>query len=261
MALVEKHAPGSFCWLELATTEQNAAKQFYSSLFGWAVNDFPMGPGEVYTMFNLEGRNAAAAFSMNQQMRAQGVPPHWMLYMAVTSADDTVAKAGQAGGKVLAPPFDVFEFGRMAALQDPTGANFSVWQPKQHTGTGITAVPGTICWADLNTTDPARATAFYSGVFGWEISPGQDNTGYLHIKNGADFIGGIPPAEHLPPNAPPHWMIYFYVEDCDAAAAKAKDMGATLHMAPSTIEKVGRMAIVADPQGAVFALFQALPHN
>jgi len=261
MAHVESHVPGSFCWLELAATEQNAAKQFYSSLFGWAINDFPMGPGEVYTMFNLEGRNAAAAFNMNQQMRAQGVPPHWMLYMAVTSADDTAAKAGQAGGKVVAPPFDVFEFGRMAALQDPTGANFSVWQPKQHTGTGITAVPGTICWADLNTTDPARATAFYSGVFGWEIAPGQDNTGYLHIKNGAEFIGGIPPAEHLPPNSPPHWMIYFYVEDCDAAAAKAKDLGAALHMAPSTIEKVGRMAIVADPQGAVFALFQPLPHN
>jgi len=261
MAHVESHVPGSFCWLELAATEQNAAKQFYSSLFGWAINDFPMGPGEVYTMFNLEGRNAAAAFNMNQQMRAQGVPPHWMLYMAVTSADDTAAKAGEAGGKVVAPPFDVFEFGRMAALQDPTGANFSVWQPKQHTGTGITAVPGTICWADLNTTDPARATAFYSGVFGWEIAPGQDNTGYLHIKNGAEFIGGIPPAEHLPPNSPPHWMIYFYVEDCDAAAAKAKDLGAALHMAPSTIEKVGRMAIVADPQGAVFALFQALPHN
>lgn len=261
MAHVESHVPGSFCWLELAATEQNAAKQFYSSLFGWAINDFPMGPGEVYTMFNLEGRNAAAAFNMNQQMRAQGVPPHWMLYMAVTSADDTAAKAGEAGGKVVAPPFDVFEFGRMAALQDPTGANFSVWQPKQHTGTGITAVPGTICWADLNTTDPARATAFYSGVFGWEIAPGQDNTGYLHIKNGAEFIGGIPPAEHLPPNSPPHWMIYFYVEDCDAAAAKAKDLGAALHMAPSTIEKVGRMAIVADPQGAVFALFQPLPHN
>ena len=261
MAHVESHVPGSFCWLELAATEQNAAKQFYSSLFGWAINDFPMGPGEVYTMFNLEGRNAAAAFNMNQQMRAQGVPPHWMLYMAVTSADDTAAKAGQAGGKVVAPPFDVFEFGRMAALQDPTGANFSVWQPKQHTGTGITAVPGTICWADLNTTDPARATAFYSGVFGWEIAPGQDNTGYLHIKNGAEFIGGIPPAEHLPPNSPPHWMIYFYVEDCDAAAAKAKDLGAALHMAPSTIEKAGRMAIVADPQGAVFALFQPLPHN
>jgi uncharacterized protein len=261
MAHVETHAPGSFCWLELATTEQNAAKQFYGSLFGWAINDFPMGPGEVYTMFNLEGRNAAAAFNMNQQMRAQGVPSHWMLYMAVTSADDTAAKAGQAGGKVLAPPFDVFEFGRMAALQDPTGANFSVWQPKQHTGTGITGVPGTICWADLSTTDPARATTFYTSVFGWEISPGQDNTGYLHIKNGADFIGGIPPAQYGPPNAPSHWLIYFVVENCDASAAKAKDLGATLHMPPSTIEKVGRMAIVADPQGAVFALFQPLPHN
>ena len=261
MAHVEKHAPGSFCWLELATTDQNAAKQFYGSLFGWAINDFPMGPDGVYTMFDLEGRNAAAAATMNPKMRQQGVPPHWMLYMATDSADQTASKTKQAGGTVLAPPFDVFEFGRMAALQDPTGANFSVWQPKQHTGTGITGVPGTICWADLSTTDPPRAAAFYKDVFGWEIAPGQDNTGYLHIKNGADYIGGIPPAQYVAPNAPSHWLIYFLVENCDASAAKAKDLGATLHMPPSTIEKVGRMAIVADPQGAVFALFQPLPHN
>ena len=261
MAQVEKHAPGSFCWLELATTDQNAAKQFYSSLFGWVINDFPMGPGEVYTMFDLEGRNAAAAYNMNQQMRNRGVPSHWMLYMAVTSADDTAAKATKAGGNVLAAPFDVMEFGRMAALQDPAGAPFSIWQPKQHIGTGITGVPGTLCWADLMTPDQAAATKFYKDVFGWEITPGQDNSGYLHIKNGADFIGGIPPAEQRPPNVPPHWMLYFYVENCDASTDKAKGLGAKVLMEPMTLERVGRFSIVDDPQGAGFALFQPLPHN
>jgi predicted enzyme related to lactoylglutathione lyase len=261
MAYVEKHAPGSFCWLELATTDQNAAKQFYSSLFGWIINDFPMGPDGVYTMFNLEGRNAAAAATMNPQMQQQGVPPHWTLYMATDNADQTAAKTTQAGGKVLAAPFDVFDFGRMAALQDPTGASFCVWQPKQHTGTGITGVPGTLCWADLMSPDQARASKFYTAVFGWEISPGQDNTGYLHIKNGAEFIGGIPPAEHRPPNVPPHWMLYFYVEDCDASTGKAKNLGAKVLMEPMAVQKVGRMSIVDDPQGAGFALFQPLPHN
>jgi len=261
MAQVEKHAPGSFCWLELATTDQNAAKEFYHSLFGWAINDFPMGPGEVYTMFDLEGRNAAAAYNMNQQMRQQGVPPHWMLYMATDSADQTATKTKQAGGKVLAGPFDVMEFGRMATLQDPSGANFSVWQPKSHTGIGVTAVPGTLCWADLMTGDQAGATKFYSDVFGWEITPGQDNTGYLHVKNGADYIGGIPPAEHRPPNVPPHWMLYFYVENCDASTAKAKGLGAKVLMEPMNVQNVGRMSIVDDPQGAGFALFQPLPHS
>jgi len=261
MPHVEKHAPGSFCWLELSTPDQNAAKQFYSSLFGWAIDDQPMGPGQFYTMFNIEGRNAAAAATMNAEMRAQGVPPHWMLYMCVNSADDTVAKARQAGAKVFAPPFDVFSFGRMAALADPTGAPFNLWQPKEHTGTGIAGVPGTLCWADLMTSDPQAAGKFYSGVFGWEITPGQDNSGYLHIKNGTEFIGGIPPTEHRPPNVPPHWMIYFLVNDCDASAAKAKQLGAKILMEPKTMEKVGRIAIIDDPQGAGFALYQTLPHD
>jgi predicted enzyme related to lactoylglutathione lyase len=261
MAHVDKHAPGSFCWVELATTDQDAAKRFYSSLFGWAINDFPMGTDGVYSMFDLEGQNAAAAATLNPQMRQHGVPPHWMLYMATDNADQTASEAAHAGGKVLAGPFDVADYGRMATLQDPAGAPFSVWQPKSHIGIGVTGVPGTLCWADLMTPDQAGATKFYGDVFGWEISPGQDNTGYLHIKNGAEFIGGIPPAEQRPPNVPPHWMLYFYVENCDASTAKAKGFGAKVLMEPMTLENVGRFSIVDDPQGAGLALFQPLPHR
>jgi len=260
MPHVTSHAPGSFCWLQLTTTDQNASKQFYGSLFGWAIDDQPIGPGQFYTMFQLEGRNAAAAAGMNQRMRDRGVPSHWMPYVCVASADDTAAKVQQAGGKVMAPPFDVFDLGRTAAIEDPTGAHFSIWQPKQHTGTGVTGVPGTLCWADL-ITDPPVASKFYAAVFGWELTPGQDGSGYLHIKNGPEFIGGIPPVEHRPPNLPPHWVLYFLVENCDASAAKAKDLGATILMEPSTMEKVGRIAIVDDAQSAGFALFQPLPHN
>src|SRR5579862_2042397 len=104
MANLERHAPGSFCWIELGTTDQNAAKQFYQPLFGWSSNDFPMGPSEFYTMFQLEGNDCGAAYSLNQQMRDQGVPPHWMLYIAVSRADDAVAKATQLGGSVKAGP-------------------------------------------------------------------------------------------------------------------------------------------------------------
>jgi uncharacterized protein len=260
MPHVTSHAPGSFCWLELSTTDQNAAKQFYSSVFGWKIDDQPMGPGEVYTMFNIEGRNAAAAASMNERMRAQGVPSHWMPFLCVESADATVAKAQQAGGKAMAPAFDVFDFGRMAVLADPAGAHFSIWQPQQHTGTGITGVPGTLCWADLMTPNQAAAAKFYSDVFGWKLEPGQDSSGYLHIKNGNEFIGGVPPAEQRPPDVPPHWMIYFLVDNCDASAAKARELGGKLLMPPTTMEKVGRIAIIDDPQGAGFALFQPLPH-
>jgi predicted enzyme related to lactoylglutathione lyase len=259
MANIDRHPPGSFCWIELGTTDQNAAKQFYQPLLGWTSNDFPMGPGEFYTMFQLEGRDSGAAYTLNQQMREQGVPPHWMLYIAVASADDAVAKATQLGGSVKAGPFDVMDFGRMAVLADPTGAVFSIWEPKSHVGTRITGVPGTLCWADLSTPDTAAASAFYKGLFGWEITTGEGD--YLHVKNGDQFIGGVPPAAHRQPGVPPHWLLYFLVADCDASAAKAKDAGAAIYMGPMTMEKVGRMAVLADPQHAVFAIFQPLPHS
>ncbi len=259
---MKQHPAGSFCWIELATSDQNAAKRFYSSLFGWAATDNPMGPGEFYTMFKLEGRDAAAAYTMRPDQRAQGIPPHWMLYISVADADDAAQRASQGGAKVLAPPFDVFDLGRMAVIQDPVGAVFCIWQSKKSTGIGIAGVPGTLCWADLSTADPERARKFYSDLFGWKIMAGEhDPSGYLHIQNGDEFIGGIPPSAHRDPHIPPHWMPYFAVQDCDATAAKAGQLGAKIYLAPMTMEKVGRMAVLADPQGATFAIFKAAPRG
>jgi len=258
MAHIDKHPAGSFCWIELATTDQKSAKTFYGALFGWDIHDSPMGPEEVYTIFKLEGRDAAAAYTLRPDQRAQGVPPHWMPYIAVESADKSAAKGGQLGGTVVAPAFDVMELGRMAVLQDPTGAHFCIWQPKLNSGIGIAQIAGTLCWEDLSTPDVKRAADFYSGLFGWQIMAGEnDKSGYLHIKNGEHFIGGIPPAEHRPAGVPPHWMAYFQVDDVDASAAKAKEMGANVCVGPMTMEGVGRWAVVADPQGAVFAIFKS----
>lgn len=131
-----------------------------------------------------------------------------------------------------------------------------LWQPKTNPGIRIKDEPGSFCWADLNTPDPKRASDFYSKLFGWEIEPGQDGSGYLHIKNAGEYIGGIPPREQQNPNAPPHWMIYMLVSNCDAATEKAKQLGAMIYMGPMTMEKVGRMTIFGDPQGAVSALFE-----
>jgi predicted enzyme related to lactoylglutathione lyase len=262
MVNTDKHAPGTFCWIELATTNQLAAKSFYNSLFGWVANDIPMGPDLVYTIFKLEGRDAAAGFTIPREERAQGIPPHWGLYVAVDSADDAAHKAAGLGGKLIEEPFDVGQSGRMAVVQDPQGAVFRVWQPNANTGTGITGVDGTLCWADLNTPDPAGASEFYSKLFGWVIAAEEkDPSGYLHIKNGDAFIGGVPPAAHHAPGAPPHWLPYFLVSDCDRVANIAKDNGATLHMPPTSMEGVGRMSVIADPQGAVLALFQPSRHS
>jgi predicted enzyme related to lactoylglutathione lyase len=261
MTHIDKHSAGSFCWIELATTDQKAAKDFYRNLFGWTPDDSPIGPGEFYTVFKLEGRDAAAAYTLRADQRALGMPPNWMIYIAVDSADQAAVKAKQLGGTVIAPPFDVMDLGRMAVIQDPTGAHFCVWQAAKNTGIGIAHVAGTLCWADLSTPDAKRATDFYSGLFGWQIMADEkDKSGYLHIKNGEQFIGGIPPAAHRQPGVPPHWLPYFWVDDVDTSAAKAKQLGAKLYAEPMTIENVGRMAVIADPQAAVFAIFNSPKH-
>lgn len=249
-----------FCWVELATSDQAAAKKFYTSLFGWTADDSPMGPDAFYTMFRLAGKDIGGGYTLMPDQVAMHVPPNWLVYVAVESADTTIAKAKQLGARVLAGPMDVAEHGRMAVMSDPTGAVFAIWQPKQMPGMGVIGVDGAFSWADLNTSDPKRAAEFYSALFGWKMDAGDEDPehGYLHIKNGDHYIGGIPPAKHLQPGVPPHWLVYFHASDCDAASNKAKSLGANVCYGPVTMENVGRFAIVADPQGAYFSLFQPM---
>ena len=264
MPHIDKHRPGCFSWIELSTTDQNAAKAFYSSLFGWTVSDMPMGPNDFYSIFKLQGRDVGAACTMRPEHRAQGVPPNWMLYITVDSADAAAARAAQLGGKVLAPAFDVMDVGRMAVIQDPTGAMFSVWQAMRSVGSTITGEDGTLCWADLSTPDQASASKFYTGLFGWKLSGDTDDdppSGYLHIQNGEEYIGGVPSNAQRDPHTPPHWLPYIQTSNCDATAAKAKQLGAKFYLEPTSMENVGRFAIIADPQGAVFAIFQPMPRK
>lgn len=258
MPNVDQHAPGSFCWFELGTTDQAAAKNFYMSLFGWTAEDFPMGPSGTYTMLSLDGRNVGACYTLNPQQRSQGVPPNWSLYVAVQSADDSARRATELGAQLFMPPFDVQSHGRMTVMADLTGAVFSIWQPIQHPGVGITGVDGTVCWADLRTHDTAAAKDFYSKLFGWNVKAGeQDPSGYLHILNGSIPIGGIPPAEQGAPDVPPHWLLYFQASDCAGIVNKAKKLGANVLMDTMEVPHVGWIAILTDPQGAVFALYQS----
>jgi predicted enzyme related to lactoylglutathione lyase len=249
-----------FSWIELGTTDPAAAKKFYTSLFGWSADDSPMGPGEFYTMFRKDGKDVGGGYALRPEQREAHVPPHWMLYIAVANADETVAKAKQLGGTAMVDAFDVMDIGRMAVLSDPTGTIFSIWQAKKHSGMGIVGADGAFSWADLNTNHPQRAGQFYSSLFGWKLEKGEHDPegGYLHIKNGEHYIGGIPPARDLPPGVPPHWLIYFHVSDCDAFSNKAKSLGANVRFGPQTMENVGRFSVLADPQGAYFSLFQPM---
>jgi uncharacterized protein len=255
MPQIDAHKPGNFCWMELGTTDPAAAKAFYSRLFGWTSADFPMGADQIYTIFRLADGDVAAEYQLPPDMRQHGVPPHWALYVSVKSADESAAKAASLGGKIMAGPFDIPQMGRMAVLQDPTGVTFSIWEAKGHQGIAIAGEDNAFCWADLVTPDPAGVKGFYEALFGWSIHPGQGpESTYLHIQNGPDFIGGIQPQRN--PQAPPHWLVYYQTSDCDGCVEKAKEGGATIFVPPMSLPNVGRLAVLADPQGAVFALFE-----
>ena len=242
------HAVGTFCWPELATTDQKGGAAFYGALFGWDVDEQPIGPSDTYTMFKMRGLEVAAASTLQPQQREQGVPPHWNAYVTVANADATAARARELGGTVLAPPFDVMDAGRMAVLQDPTGAVVSIWQPGQHIGAKILREPGALGWTELATSDTAAAEAFYTRLFGWTARKGGEYTEFL--------VGDTPDAGMLKLeaewNMPPCWMPYFQVLDCDGAAARAKQLGGHVKMPPKDIEHVGRIAMLFDPQGAMF---------
>jgi predicted enzyme related to lactoylglutathione lyase len=248
-----RYAPGSFCWVDLTTTDQAAAKAFYGGLFGWEAEDMPVGEGTFYSMQRLRGKDVAAISPQPQQQREAGVPPTWNSYVSVESADAAAERAKDLGGNVHAPAFDVLEAGRMAVIGDSQGAFFLAWEPRQHLGAGLVNEPGAFCWNELNTPDPVGAIPFYSGLFGWTIEPFEGSPEpYFSIKNGDANNGGI--REQGQPGVPPHWLVYFAVEDIDAAIAKVEELGGAKMVGPIDIQ-IAKIAVAHDPQGAFFALY------
>lgn len=252
MAIVTAHAHGAPCWFELATPDQAGAKQFYTGLFGWSVTDVPIGNDAVYSMFKVGSTDVGAGFTLPP---ASGVPPHWAVYFNTEDVDATAAKVKELGGSVMEGPFDVMEHGRMAVLRDPDGAVFSAWQKKAHIGVSRMSEPHTVCWVELATRDIKRARDFYTGVFGWETK--ESTTGpmpYIEFGAGGQHRGGLLQMGEDWAGIPPHWMVYFMSPDTDSAVAKLKELGGQVKRGPFDIPHVGRIAVVADPQGAHFAL-------
>lgn len=241
--------PGAFCWIELGTTDLASARSFYTKLFGWTLQESP-----EYTVFVSGGQPAAGGYLLRPDQRAEGVPPHWLLYVRVSDADVAAARAGQLGARIRVPVFDAMGQGRMAVIKDPAGAVFAIWQPLAHPGFSAQGA-GAFCWADLSTPDPTRAGVFYGELFDWKLwfAP-NDPAGYAHISIGGHPIGGMLPASARTPNTPPHWLIWIAVADCDATVAAAAAAGARICAGAQTMEKVGRFAVLADPQGACFGV-------
>ncbi len=252
------HAPGSFCWAELATTDGPGAKKFYGELFGWEAHDSPVGPDMVYTMLKLDGKDVGALYQKGEMMK--DVPTHWATYISVASADEIAAKAKALGGTVIKEPFDVMDAGRMAVIIDPTGAAFCIWQPGKHTGFGVTGQPNSTTWFELLTTDTSKAADFYTKLLGWTAKT-HGPMNYTEWMLGETAIGGMMPIQPYMGPVPPNWGIYFAVADCDAAFQKATSLGAKAYVPPMAIENVGRFAVLSDPQGAVFSIIKLAPQH
>jgi predicted enzyme related to lactoylglutathione lyase len=257
MAEMTSYPEGAFCWPELATTDQKAAVAFYRAVFGWNVKDEPIGPTEVYSMLRVGDKDAGAAYTMRPEERQMGMPPHWNSYVNVTSADAAAARAEELGGKVVVKPFDVMDAGRMAVIQDPTGAYVHVWQKGKSAGARVKREPGALCWTELTTGDTGKAEQFYSQLFGWKAKhssmPGTEYTELL--VDGTPEAGMMPTPKEMP-NVPPNWLPYFEVTDADATASKVTVNGGKAIVPPTDIPNVGRFSVLQDPQGAVFAIIK-----
>ena len=258
MPEITTYSPGAPSWAELSTTDEAGALDFYSALFGWLDEPIHIGEGCSYHMQKLNGLEAAAIYQQGEEERTGGVPPHWNTYFTAADVDTVVQKAGQSGGTVLFGPMDVFEAGRMAMLQDPQGANFAVWQPKEHIGARVKEDPGAMVWNELMTTDSKAAVEFYRGLLGMEEGETMGPMDYKLLRSqGIDIAGVMEITSDMGP-VPPNWVVYFAVSDVDATVAQAQSLGGGVMVPPTDIPEIGRFACLTDPQGAVFSIFKGL---
>jgi predicted enzyme related to lactoylglutathione lyase len=267
------------CWVDTTPPDPDAAAEFYGGLFGWEFEDVtPAGSPTRYLIGRLGGRDVAGVGS-----QAEGAPAAWNTYVWVDDADETAAKVRAAGGAVLVEPIDVGDSGRMAIVADPDGAAFCVWQPAQHRGAGVVNEAGSLNFNDLNTRDIEAAAAFYGAVFGWELLGVGDGTMWA-LPGYGDFLERRSPGlrermagmgaperfedvvasvQRIPddqPGVPAHWGVTFAVDDADAVAAKASELGGRVIVAPLDAPWT-RMTVITDPQGATFVASKFVPEN
>jgi uncharacterized protein len=271
---------GVTCWVDTDLPDPKAGTEFYGGLFGWEFEDRmpPDTPGS-YFVAQLRGLDVAGVGSRPAEA---DWPPAWNTYIWVASADEAAAKVKTAGGKVVTEPFDIPGAGRMAVLADPQGAAFSVWEAREHKGAQLVNYGDTWNFSGITTTDPEAAIAFYGAVFGWEASEEQDGFRFFRVPGYGDFLERSDPSlrrrlaednapagfedatawlasmDGQPEGTPPSWGVVFAVDDADAKAARATELGGQVLVEPFDAPPV-RMAVISDPQGAVFSVSKYTP--
>jgi hypothetical protein len=276
------YIPGVPCWVDTSQPDPEAAVAFYSGLLGWEFEDaMPPGSAGKYFIARLRGGDVAAVGSV-----PEGAPPMamWNTYIWVENADESASKVLDAGGSVLMDPFDVMDAGRMAVCADPEGAAFCVWQAKEHKGARIVNEPGSLNFNGLNTRDAEGAKSFYGSVFGWETLGLESGAELWRLPGYADFLeqsdpelrkrmaeSGAPegfedvvatlnPIADDQPDVAAHWSVTFAVDDADATAERAAELGGQVVVPPFDAPWV-RMTVITDPQGATFTASKFVPEN
>lgn len=253
------YAPGTPCWVDLTAKDQQLALDLYKDLFGWQGE---VGPPEFggYSVCTLNDKAAAGIMGAMAEPGKPQPPVVWTTYLSTDDADATQAKITAAGGTVLMSVMDVGTIGRMLVAADPTGAVFGVWQPVDFFGAQVVNEPGALTWNELHTPDINKAKAFYNAVFGIDLAPMpmEDGGDYWTVNVGGQSVGGAMTQENDPPGTPPHWLTYFAVDSADNVVDALVKRGGVV-LAPPFDMMAGRMAVVQDPQGAVFAVIKTKP--
>ncbi|MFA7297390.1 MAG: VOC family protein [Dehalococcoidia bacterium] len=256
---IERFKQGWPAWVELMTSDDAAAMEFYRELFGWRDVATEI-PGGVYHTAHLDDDAIAGLGVQNPDEVARGIPPHWSVYLAVDDVEATASLVAGAGGQVMLPPMDVMGLGRMAIIADPTGGIVGLWQGQMMPGFARHSEPGSVTWCELMTDDAPRAAAFFVSTLGVQSSETDMGGGHAYIMFGPDgeHMAGIMTKTPEMGPMPNVWGVYFEVADTDATVARAQGLGATVLQPPTDITP-GRFAMIADPQGAIFGIIASNP--
>lgn len=252
-------APGEFCWIDLNAHDLQAAARWYSDLFGWSLVMQDTHGGPPYGFLTKGDAVVGGIGQMSDEMKAQGVPPIWNSYVATDDCAATEAKARELGANVIVPTMEIPGFGKLAYFVDPEGAIIATWQSAATDGGKVLQQePGSASWFELMTRTADASKTFYSGLFGWDFTNlPMEGLEYALVKNGGKDVGGLMPMTDARfDGVPPHWMLYFATEDCDAATKKVAATGGKV-IVPSTRIPIGTFAVVQDPQGGTFSLVQS----
>jgi predicted enzyme related to lactoylglutathione lyase len=250
------YEPGTPSWADLSSPDMESTKRFYGELFGWEAQE--AGPVEQtggYTFFTLRGKRVAGV----GPIMAEGQPPVWTTYFSTDSADEVANRSREQGAHVVVDPMDVMDAGRMTIVSHPAAGFFGAWQPGQHRGAELVNEPGTMTWNELLTRDPVGARRFLEAVFGLRAEDTDMGGGIMYTvlyvgDRGVAGMMGMP--RGIPAQVPAFWNVYFAVEDTDATATRAVELGGTQIAEPMDIPGIGRFAGLTDPHGANFSVIK-----